>query len=493
MWSIKGLGYVFGWLIAASSAPYAAAQSATAPPASIQQLLQKSNLPLTALGAVVMRVSDQQVVWSHQPEVAMQPASTMKVVTAIVGLEKLGPAYRGRVDLATQAPLADGVLRGDLVLRGFGNADVTWEDFQRMLLRVRDNGIRRIDGNLVVDRNFFRPARIDLGLPPFDEAPEFRYNVIPDALLINTNLAQFDIETDGSIFQIRLTPKLPGVSVISNMAFADHACDKWGTGWKIPTVQKSGDGEIRVYLEGSFPRNCRISTNLNVIDRTDYTERLFRGLWKQLGGEFSGHVIEGAPNAITDANGFRVLAEQRSRPLAEVARNINKDSDNTMTRMVFLTLGTGAAADPSQSTLENADREVRAWLRANNIDDTGFVSDNGSGLSRIARISATQLASVLQAAYRSKWAPELLSSLPIVGVDGSMRNRLKTGPATELARIKTGSLRNVVSVAGYVTNTSGEVHVVVAMINDDRAIAAGGRQILDAILEQTAASTTARK
>jgi D-alanyl-D-alanine carboxypeptidase/D-alanyl-D-alanine-endopeptidase (penicillin-binding protein 4) len=202
-----------------------------------------------------------------------------------------------------------------------------------------------------------------------------------------------------------------------------------------------------------------------------------------------------------------VLAEHRSRPLAEVTRNINKVSDNTITRMIFLTLGAvdtrasksspppdaSAPANTTGPTLDKSERLVRDWLKARSIDDSGLVLDNGSGLSRTERISATQLASVLGAAYRSKWAPEFLSSLPIAAVDGSMRSRLKDSPAAETARVKTGSLRNVVSVAGYVTNAAGEVHVVVGMINDDRAIRAGGRAILDALLDSVARSGIAAK
>ena len=465
-------------------------------PPSVEAMLRASNMPDSALGLAVMRVSDGKLIWSRQLDQPMQPASTMKVLTSIVGLERLGPAYRSRAELTTTAVVVDGVLKGDLTLRGLGNTDITWEDFQRMLLTLRQKGVREIDGNLRVDRTFFQPSRLDLGVPPFDEAPEFRYNVIPDALLINMNLAQFDIASTDDGFQVRLTPPLQGVNVIANMSLVDRACDKWEDGWKIPTTVYADSGEVRVYLEGAFPKNCAISTNLNVVDRAEYTARLFRHLWRELGGRFNGAVREiDAADALTppsSAAAPRVLAEHRARALAEVTRNINKVSDNTITRMVFLTLGTAAniASDPlvrnEASTVLKAEGEVRAWLKKNAIDDTGLVLDNGSGLSRSERISPRQLAGVLQAAYRSKWAPEFLSSLPIVAVDGSMRSRLKDSPAAEIARIKTGGLRNVVSVAGYVTDAVGEPHVVVGIINDERAGRAGARAILDALLDAVA-------
>jgi D-alanyl-D-alanine carboxypeptidase/D-alanyl-D-alanine-endopeptidase (penicillin-binding protein 4) len=258
-------------------------------------------------------------------------------------------------------------------------------------------------------------------------------------------------------------------------------------------------------LEGEYPKNCTTTTNLNVVDRTEYVARLFGKLWRDLGGTFKGAVVElqspilEASKAGSATSLVRVLAEHRARPLAEVSRNVNKVSDNTITRMIYLTLGTDMVSRATPDavgttarlpTLTRAENEVKDWLKQRSIDTAGIVLDNGSGLSRSERISPRQLASVLQAAHRSKWAPEFLSSLPIVAVDGSMRSRLKDSPAAETARIKTGGLRNVVSVAGYVTNAAGEVHAVVGMVNDDRAALAGGRAILDALLDEVARSNT---
>ncbi|MCE2990636.1 MAG: D-alanyl-D-alanine carboxypeptidase/D-alanyl-D-alanine-endopeptidase [Burkholderiales bacterium] len=482
------LAFFAGGLASAPARAQSASDVSSSIGRSIVEALSTRGLPETSLGATVVRVSDGKVIWQQRAEVPMQPASTMKVVTSIVALDTLGPAFRARAELVTAAPIVDGVLQGDLVLRGYGNPDLEWEDFRNMLLTLREatggKAIQRIAGNLIVDRQFFSPSRLDLGVPPFDETPEFRYNVIPDATLINMNLLRFDIESDGSGFRVRTTPKLEGVKLIANMNLADRACDKWEEGWRIPTTVKAVSGEIRVYLEGSFPRNCAASPAINVIDRADYAARLFQSLWRGLGGEFSGAVLEAS--SPIPIEGFRVLAEHRSRALAEFTRNINKVSDNTITRTAYLLLGAGERADPQQTSLAKAEATVRAWMRSRAIDDDGMVIDNGSGLSRTERLTARQLAEILRAAARSKWAPEFVSSLPIAATDGSMRARLRDTPAAETARIKTGSLRNVVSVAGYVTDRRGETYAVAAMINDDRAIRAGGRQVLDTLLERVA-------
>jgi len=472
--------------------------SATSLPPDIKTMLRGSNLPEGSLGVVVMRVADGKIIVSHEAERSLQPASTMKVLTAIVGLDRLGPAYRSRTELTTEGKIDSGILTGDVVLRGLGNTDIVWEDVERMLLALRHKGIQTIRGNLLVDRNFYQPTRLDIGVPPFDESAEFRYNVIPDALMLNMNLAQYDIETNGERFLIRLTPQLDNVSVIANMTLNDKTCDKWEDGWKTPTTGKSDNGEIRVYLNGSFPKNCTHSVNINVIDRADYVERLFRATWAKLGGSFTGAVIEAKTPETAEPTGTSVkpqlLAQHLARPLAEVTRNINKVSDNTITRMVLLNLGTldsqttqvSPTSQTTTTTLQKGEAEIRAWLKQRGIDDSGLVIENGSGLSRLERISASQLAGVLHAASRSKWAPEFMSSLPIIAVDGSMRNRLKGTNAAEFGRIKTGSLRNVVAVAGYVPDAGGQQHIVVAMINDANAISAGGRAILDKLIEWVA-------
>jgi len=125
---------------------------------------------------------------------------------------------------------------------------------------------------------------------------------------------------------------------------------------------------------------------------------------------------------------------------------------------------------------------VRQWLQEKKIDDAGLVLDNGSGLSRTERITPITLARVLRAAQQSRWAPEFLAALPIAGVDGGMGKRLAEGPAAGVARIKTGGLRNVISVAGYVPDAHGELCVVVAILNHDDAKSALGKPIVDAVL-----------
>jgi len=458
-------------------------------PAPVSQLMAASNIADDAIGVLVLR-GDSALV-SHLAERPMQPASTMKLVTTLVGLEQLGPVFRGRTELRSSAPLIGDTLRGDLVLRGGADADLSGEVLGAMLQALRNQGVRSIAGSLVLDRSLFNPARSDVGAAPFDESPDAYYNVIPDALLVNKNMLLLDMRSNGARVQLAVQPALDRVSVESAFTLIDAPCARWEDGWKQPQIVRDANGTLRVLLQGTFPKNCVASNSINVIDRQDYVDRLVRELWKRLGGEIAGPTVDGvaAPES-------RILAEHVARSLPEVVRDINKPSDNALARTLFLSLGS-LEADPLRGsrpmpgngpTALRADMVVRDWLRARGIDDTGLVIENGSGLSRTEKISPLQMAGLLRAGLRSKWAPEFMASLPIVGMDGTMRRRLKDSPAAERARMKTGTLRNVTAIAGYVPDANGQQCVVVAMINTERTTEGKGRLVLDALVDWVARS-----
>ncbi len=445
--------------------------------------LNNANLPPEALGALVVRASDGAVLLAHFADRPMQPASTLKALTSIVSLERLGPTHRGRTELLTAAELRGEVLHGDVVLRGLGNPDFDWRALQGMLQSLRFSGVRVIAGDALLDRSYFQPSRPDLGALPFDESPEFRYNVVPDALLLNSNLLHLEIVSDGGSARVGMTPALDRVFIESTLKIVEKPCADWEDLWMLPEVKKTEDGRIRITLKGEFPRNCPVNTAISVLDRVDFADRLFRSLWTSLGGTWSGVARDG-----TGATDARVLAVHQSRTLAEFNRDILKRSDNPITRLMYLSLGAerktaAPAAAESLTTHARGEQVVRQWLADKKIDATGLVLDNGSGLSRTERISATTLAAVLRAANDSRWAPEFLAALPIVGVDGGMRRRLSDGAAAGVGRIKTGGLRNVVSVAGYMPDVNGERCIVVAMLNHDDAKSAVGKPIVDAVLE----------
>ena len=503
-------------------------------PAAVSEALQRAKVPADALAAVVLPLTRLGARWQYQADRPMQPGSTMKLVTSIVALDLLGPNHRGFTELLTAAPQQGErgeVLAGDLVLRGGADPELGLPQLWAMLAELRHGaGIREIAGDIVIDRTLFRPHRPELGLPPFDEQPEFPYNVVPDALQLGGNLLAIEITSQdpgrpGEI-SARAVPPLPGLLIdASAMRLTDRACKDWDADWLSPAqVDEPEPGTLQVRLQGGFPRACTQRQDLQLIDRLALAERQLRWVWQGLGGEWRGVAREagtpliasvspaaaaaaaaaapGQPAPLPGANtlapgvawagtpaatppGVRLLARRVARPWGEVLRTMNKQSDNAFTRLLFLELGlAGMADEPGTPTAALADRAVRRWLVDHDIGSAGLVLDNGSGLSRSERLTPRQLALVLKAALQGRWAPELLMSLPIAGVDGTMRNRLKTSPAAGTARLKTGTLRNVTGLAGVVTDPQGRAWALAAMVNHDNAAAA--RPALDALADWVA-------
>ncbi|STQ94056.1 D-alanyl-D-alanine carboxypeptidase dacB precursor [Janthinobacterium lividum] len=468
-------------------------------PESVSLLLRSANIPEDAMGAIVLR--GNTTVLSHGAERSMQPASTMKLVTTAVGLEQLGPIFRGRTELRTSADVINGVLKGDLILRGGADTDFNADVLEHMLQTLRTQGIVKIKGDLILDRQLFQPARPDIGAPPFDESAEFRYNVIPDALLLNTNLLDININSTDRQLSILMQPALENVSITSDMKLIKGSCARWEDGWRPPEYRRDASGKLQVILHGTFPQNCSKATSINVLDRNDYADRLFRATWKRLGGMITGTVREAPATGLpptAEPIGTRMLADHVARALPEVLRDINKTSDNTLARTLFLSLGSlqsdgwlgsrPVAMALPEDTATRARQVIQEWFQRHQIDTQGMLVDNGSGLSRTGRIAPAQMAGVLQAMQQSPWAPEFQSSLPIVALDGTMRKRLLNSPAAARARIKTGTLKNVVAIAGYVPDANNQLCVVVAMINSDLVGNGNGRAAVDALIEWVARS-----
>jgi D-alanyl-D-alanine carboxypeptidase/D-alanyl-D-alanine-endopeptidase (penicillin-binding protein 4) len=210
-----------------------------------------------------------------------------------------------------------------------------------------------------------------------------------------------------------------------------------------------------------------------VLGHAQYVHALMTLLWHELGGAFGG----GVRDAETPAGAQRLLAYQ-TQTLAEIVRDINKFSNNVMARQLYLTLGAIVLGAPGSA--EKSARAIRQWLAARRLSFAELALENGSGLSRVERISARNLAQLLLSAQKSAIMPEFVASLPLVAVDGTMKKRLAASQIAGHAHIKTGTLSGVRAIAGYVLDRKGRMMVVVFMVNHARA--AGAQAAQDALL-----------
>lgn len=450
-------------------------------PQNVVLALEKAAIPTNHISVMVLPINGNAALIDHNAKQPVTPASTMKLVTTLAALEELGPNFRWKTQILTNGTLKNDVLQGDLVIRGGGDPNLTWEKFALMLRSLRDQGIKKIAGNILLDRSYFQPPRSDLDSAPFDEYPHAYYNVIPDALLIHSNIFAFELDSSSGQMNVRTTPPLANVNIQNQLRLDNRPCANWEKTWNEPRVVQGKNHSINIVLSGTFPRACKTATYLNILDRNLYIEHLIGAIWSEMGGTWSGEILNGST-----PNDARLLVERPSDTLADTVKIVNKFSDNSMARILYLTLG-AESNDPNKAAdhLQAANTRILKWLQQHQINTDGIQIDNGSGLSRTEQISPQQLAAVLVVGANSTWAPEYLSSLPIAALDGSMRRRLKGNIAEGQARIKTGTLNNVVAIAGYVRDVHQQLWVTVAVINHENA--SKGRPALDELISWVAA------
>ena len=442
--------------------------AAAAPlPQPLANALNEARVPTGHAAFFVQRVDSAKPLLAHNADKRMNPASTMKIVTTYAALDLLGPAYTWKTQALADVALREGKLDGNLYLRGSGDPSLTQERFWLLLRQLRARGISDIAGDLVLDRSAFR-------LPPhdpaaFDNEPLRPYNAGADALLINFKSLRLTLAPDPVTKTTLLIPETPaeGLRVSSRIALTDGECGDWREKLKIASEANS------IEVSGNFANACgEKALHLAPWSADLQVERLFRALWRELGGTLSGRIREGETPASA-----RLLATHESPPLGEIVRDVNKWSNNVMARQLFLSMANERPATP-----ETARVRIDKWLQAKEVD--GTVLDNGTGLSRNERVTAEGLGKLLLAGWKSPVMPEMMASLPIAGSDGTLKKRFGNSAAAGRAHLKTGYIEGVRAIAGYVLDRNGQRWVVVGILNDPQMKT--GSASLDALVRWVA-------
>lgn len=458
---------------------------AQALPPEVAQALARAKVPLDALSVLVVDAEGKlppRV--SHRAQVLVNPASVMKLVTTYAALDLLGPGYTWRTPVFTEGAVREGTLYGNLYLKGSGDPKLVAERLWLLLRRVQGLGIQNIAGDIVLDRSAFEVAPVDPA--SFDGEPLRPYNASPEALLVNYKSVVMTFVPDhtANVATVQFEPPLAGVQLQTRVPLLSEKSKGNGDcGDYRAALRADFANPARISFAGGYPASCGEKVwPVAYVDPPSYSARAVEGLWREMGGKLSGTVHEGRVPEVAGARAnVRLPAafEVTSPPLAEVIRDINKYSNNVMAQQLFLTLSLNAGAQNAGPATLEASREVlRQWWTERIGGDDAPTLGNGSGLSREDRISAQALARLLQSAYRSPLMPELMSSLPITGVDGTLKNRRTSAQGN--AHLKTGSLRDVTAVAGYVLGASGKRYAVVAVVNHPNAHAA--RPAFDAMV-----------
>ena len=443
-------------------------------PPAIRAALTRQSVPEASVSIVVREVAGGATLLELNPGISRAPASTMKLLPTWAALDLLGPAYAWKTRAYADAPVVKGVLKGNLYLQGGGDPLLTIERWWRFVNDLRQSGLRAIEGDIVIDQSRFTTPNER----PEDFDGQFwrTYNVLPDALLVNWQSSDFTIRPadDGQGVDLGIQPFPEGLVVENKVRLASGRCV--GQNRQVSYQIEPARPE-RVVVTGRLSANCSPQTQrLAIMEPAQYAWGTFVTLWRQLGGEFRGGMLR-APTP----PGARLLLTHESEPLSEIVRVTNKYSSNMMARSLVLAIA--AEMNGTPATAAAGEETIVGWLKTRGLEFPELVIGNGSGLSREARISADSMARLLVGAREGRYAPEFLTSLSLGGLDGTLQKRFQHVDDPSRIRMKTGSLRDVSSIAGYVTGRSGKTYAVVVFVNHPGAQNGIGEPIQTTVID----------
>lgn len=444
-------------------------------PDELQEAVALTGLPQEAVGMVIEPLEASELAVSLNADKPFHTASTMKVVTTYAALELLGPSKVWKTGAYTTGVLENGILTGDLYIRGSGDPSFSQTELWQFVRKIQDSGIHEIRGDVILDKSVFGIRDYDAAA--FDEAPLKPYNAGPNGLLLNEKKvdARFVPDAVRDTVMVFMEPRMEQITIVPPVAGSSE-CGNWQNGMAVHFDDRVA------YFEGEYPLSCGEKVwSIHPYQMSDlrYFESVFLRLWRESGGIFSGRFAEGTVPA--DA---RLIAEWVSPELGVIVNAVNKYSNNVMARQLLLSLG--EAVYGAGVTEREGAQVVRNWLSGKGISVAELTIENGSGLSREEKITPSTMAQILKAAYQSPVMPELMASLPLVGRDGTMSKRLRDDEIAGKAHVKTGAIKDVRAVAGYVLAKSGKRYLVVCLVNHPEAWRA--REMMNHLLSWTYAN-----
>ena len=441
-------------------------------PATVRAALNVRQVPDDSLSIFVRDVESGEIALRWNEQVARNPGSTIKLLTTLAAIDLLGPAYTWKTDIYAIGDVKAGRLDGNLLLKGHGDPFLVTERVWQMLRRVRQAGIREIEGDLYIDDSYFYLPEYDPA--DFDRQPLRAYNVAPNALMMNYKVVRywFEPQHDTNSVRVWLDPPLENLAVDNRLSLRPGSCSGYQRGITI----SANEAVDRMTFSGKFPSGCKqYAMDRTALSHNEFVYGLFISLWRESGGVFKG----GWMNVVAPEDAEPLLSFD-SVPLAEVIARINKHSNNVMARQLLLTLSAEVLGAPGT---EKGGRDVvMTWLADKGLADQDLQFENGAGLSRDTRITAQTMGALLEFAWRQTYMPEYVASLSLTGMDGTLRRRFADRNLAGSAHLKTGSLDHVTAISGYLQARSGRRFAVVVLHNYDDVHRGPGQEVQDAVL-----------
>jgi len=449
-------------------------------PDAVGAAIDAAGLPRDSVSIVVEDAQSGAARYVLNAATPRSPASTLKLVTTYAALDLLGPSYTWRTRAWVTGTLHGGRLNGDLIIEGGGDPQLTAERWAQFAREVVNSGVTRIGGDVIIDRSLYEDQA---GSADDFDGLGFRvYNVLPDALLVNLQSVEVHfVHDDGGRLTLKADPAPANLELVNHVGATKGGCL---TG--LAGIHVTDPDPEKLLFQGSLAQRCPpLALRRAVLSAPTFAYGTFIANFRAAGGTVAGE-LKLAPRPPE----ARPLFEFESPPLGEIVRVVNKWSINAMARMLYLTLGLDRNGAPASESKSQA--TLAAWLAGRHVECPELVMDNGSGLSRAARISASCLAGLLDDAHRSPYFPELAASLPIAGADGTLRHRFSEMKSDGRIRLKTGTLGDVAALAGWLVTPAGEPLSVVVFVNAPGAGFGAGQSITDAVIRDALAANPAQ-
>lgn len=444
-------------------------------PAPVQQALQADDIPSDAVSVWAQRLDDGKLVLAHQANMPRNPASVIKLLTSYAALDLLGPSFRWSTQVYAYPTLNTGQnkLNGSLIIKGSGDPSLSYAELNEMASEIKQKwALQEICCELLLDNSAYEKRAFNAAA--FDNKPYRAYNAPAEALMVNLQSLRLAFSVQGKSIQTAMFPDLPSINKKIDVKLSQNLLGQENCGeWKDKlTILRQADS---LQVQGSYAADCGDKyIDIYWQDGLDLFAKAWQSAWLNQAGKAQWQSVK---SGLTPANA-QLLLEHVSKPLSDIVHDMNKTSNNVAARALYLALA--RFADSTQAASEAlAERAMRAWIKSKGWEFSELVLENGAGLSRNERISAEHLGTLLSHAYQSPVMPELMSSLPVYGMDGTLKNR-KDVALYGKAHLKTGSLEGVRAVAGYLLDQKGRRYAVVWIVNGDKAHRAKAAQ--DAML-----------
>ncbi|MBV9880356.1 MAG: D-alanyl-D-alanine carboxypeptidase/D-alanyl-D-alanine-endopeptidase [Gemmatirosa sp.] len=400
-------------------------------------------------GAMVVSITRGDTLFSVAPDEPRTPASTLKMFTSVLALDRLGPNWQFRTEVLRDAPVGgDGTVQGSLYLRGDGDPSLSKRfvpgpgldaPMQALAAKVAAAGVRHVTGDLVADASAFESRTIPEGW--LSRYAGSGYAAPFSALSLNENIVVVAVYPDGRVL---LEPATTGIPVQNQVRVT-------GGGGSALHIYRATDGSV--IARGSIGRSGAVKRlQLTVGDPPLFTAGALRAALASQGVTFDGKLRMGT----TPATGT-VVATNESAHLSDLLSAMNRESINHFAELIFRDAARGPKRDSLGSAATgNALLQRFLTQKVGAAPGAASVTD-GSGLSVLDRVTPRAMVQLLSYAHKAPWSSAFHASLPVAGESELMRHRMIATPAAGNLHAKTGTTNDVIGLGGYVTAENGEV------------------------------------